>query len=118
MVLVGPARILVLDDDPMIRRVLERVSRRREDVALVTVGTPEEVLAHVAEHELDLVVCDYQLRIGTRSITCAPLIAELRERGMNVAVMTGDARAIRHDLGVPILEKPLQIADLLALLQR
>jgi len=115
---MAPARILVLDDDPMIRRVLERVAGQRDDLTLVTVATPDEVLAHLAEHELDLVVCDYQLRVGRRAITCAPLIAELRERGINAAVMTGDARAIRHDLGVPILEKPLQLADLLALVAR
>lgn len=118
MSLVHPARVLVLDDDPMIRRVLERVAQRRDDVTLVTVATPEEVLAHVAEHELDLVVCDYQLRLGGRPITCAPLIEELRERGINVAVMTGDARGVREDLSVPVLEKPLQLADLLALVAR
>jgi CheY-like chemotaxis protein len=115
---MSSARILVLDDDPMIRRVLERVAKQTEGVMLVTVATPEEVLGHVAEHEVDLVVCDYQLRLRGRTITCAALVSELRARGIAVAVMTGSARAITQDLGVPILEKPLQLADLITLAKR
>lgn len=111
-------RILVLDDDPMIRRVLERVARTRDDVTLLTAATPEEVLAHTSEHPIDLVVCDYQLRQGNRSMTSAALLAELRARGVRAAVMTGDARGIPDDLGIPVVEKPLQLADLLVLLER
>src|SRR5690606_37511850 len=43
----GAPRALVLDDDPLIRRGLERLARSRSDVVLHTVATPEDVRERV-----------------------------------------------------------------------
>ncbi len=109
-------RILVLDDDPLLRRALTRVASSRDGVDLDAVGTTAEVLERLeAGDRYDLIVCDYRLRIDGRNTTSAELVRELARRGLPVAIMTGDLDTLAPDLaGVRLLEKPLRLDDLLA----
>lgn len=113
------ARILVLDDEPMLRRALERAATSRADVELETVGTPDELLDRVPQgRPPDLIVCDYRLKVDGRSTTSAELLRELSRRGLRVAVMTGDVGSIASDLaGIPAVQKPLRLEDLVALVR-
>ncbi|HEY8426859.1 MAG TPA: response regulator [Sandaracinaceae bacterium] len=112
----GLPSILVLDDDPLVRRAIQRVAAGRRDVTVETVGTPDEVLARVdAGARYDLIVCDYRLTLGGVHTSSAELVRELTRRGQRVAVMTGDVDTIAPDLAhVPALEKPLRLDDILA----
>lgn len=107
-------RILILDDDPMIRRALERLAGDRGDLILDAVGTPDELHARIAAHRYDLIVCDYRLD-DTRKETSASLVTELATRGLRVAVVTGSSLLIEADLGVPVLEKPVRLEELVTL---
>ena len=110
-------RLLVLDDDAMIRRALERIALYRDDLALEAVGTPAEVLERVGTDPVgfDLVVCDYRLQIDGQKLNSSALVAELRTRGVAVAVMSGHVEQAMDALGVPVVEKPVRIDDLIAL---
>lgn len=109
-------RILILDDDAMIRRAFERIAEDRGDVAVETATTPGEVLERVAARAFDLIVCDYRISVDGRRETSAPLVARLRALGLPVAVVTGSIQLVHDDLGdVPMLEKPIRLDDLIAL---
>jgi CheY-like chemotaxis protein len=113
-----PLRILVLDDDPMIRRALERVAEARVDVALEAVGTPAELRTRVDETKTpyDLIACDYMLKEIGPGATSAELVRDLHRLRLPVAVMTGDVRSAVTNLGftVPTISKPLLLDDLIA----
>lgn len=110
-------RLLVLDDDTMIRRALQRIALYRTDITLETVGTPAEVLERIGADPsaFDLVVCDYRLEIDGQKLNSSALVAELRARGVPVAVMSGHVEQSMEVLGVPLVEKPIRIDDLIAL---
>lgn len=109
-------RILVLDDDPLVRRAMVRAAGARKDVTLEAVGTPDEVRERLASAELpfDLVVCDYRLKIDGHRTTSAPLVRELAARSVPVLVMTGDLDGAADVADVPSVEKPLVLDDLVA----
>lgn len=110
-----PKRILILDDDAMVRRAMLRIASARSDVILEAVGTPDEVLARLAADDgFDLVVCDYRLVVDGKPRTSEALVRELAGRGVPVAVMTGDRDTVPHLLGITTIEKPFVMDDLLA----
>ena len=55
-----PARILVVDDDPMIVRLC-RVNLELEDYEVVEAGDGKEALAVVAAEAPDLMICDVMM---------------------------------------------------------
>ena len=59
------ARILVVDDHPMVREGLVRLISRQSDLACCgEAGSPEETLGAVAREKPDLVILDLRLRSG------------------------------------------------------
>jgi CheY-like chemotaxis protein len=115
-------RILVLDDDPLLRRAIEHVASVRGDALVAAVATPGELREELAAatEPFHLVVCDFQLRNAGRATTSAELVRELAEQGLPIAVMTGDVRAARAVLGseLAMLEKPIRLDDILAEAER
>lgn len=106
-------RILVLDDDELVRRGLARLASRRTDVELDIVGHPDEVLARLADGEVyDLIACDHRLRVDGRHTTSARLVQDLAERGLRVVVLTSDVDAAPPP-GVARLDKPFHLEELL-----
>jgi DNA-binding NtrC family response regulator len=113
-------RILVLDDDPFVRRAMVRAASRRNDVTLEVVGTPDEIRDRLASaHEpFDLVVCDYRLTIDGERTTSTRLVRELAARRIPVVVMTGDLESAGEVADLPQVEKPLLLDELIAQIER
>lgn len=104
-------KVLVCDDDRVIRKLIEMVIGRRGGQDLVTVDHPDRVIAAALEHEPDIIVLDFVLpdRNGL------DVVEELRSHpdlvSTPVAFMTGredvtsDERY--HTLGVAgVIVKP------------
>jgi DNA-binding response OmpR family regulator len=107
-------RILVLDDDELVRRSLERHASRRSDVVLEVVGTMDELRARLASSEpYDLIACDHRLKIDGRSVTSDALVRELAAEGLPVVVFTADIEAVPPP-GVGLLPKPFGVDELVA----
>lgn len=58
-----PIRVLIVDDDDLFRRLLERILTRCEGDPMVcaTVGTFDEAMSHVEREAIDVVVLDGSL---------------------------------------------------------
>ena len=112
-------RILVLDDDLLVRRAIVRAAATRNDLTLEAVGTPDELWARLAADEpFDVVVCDYRLKIDGRRMTSAALCRDLVSRGHLVLIMTGDLDGAKDVADLPKIEKPLLIDDLVRAVAR
>jgi signal transduction histidine kinase/ActR/RegA family two-component response regulator len=107
-------RVLVVDDEPAVRRamrnVLERFGCETADVA----GS-DEALARLAGFEPDLVLADCRLRDGDSGLEA---IRRLRERrpGLPAVLISGDTDVgLRRDAavaGIELLHKPLTVERL------
>lgn len=83
----APARVVIVDDEPGIRRILELTLRRTGRYEVVAqVGTGEEALAAVAEHQPDVVLLDLMLGPEWGVDLIAPILA--RSPGSLVAILT------------------------------
>ncbi len=108
-------RILIVDDDPLIRRQLEELYRERKyDVD--SVGSAEDALSLLAEAEYSLAVVDLKIP-GTDGIS---LTKQVRERwpDLDVIIVTGYAsikgavEAIRHGAS-DYITKPFEREEIL-----
>jgi DNA-binding NtrC family response regulator len=115
------ARVLVIDDDPLIARAIARTLAAEHDV-LVRASARDALEGILAGERYDLVLCDLSMPgmdgVGfyERVNAVAP---DLLER---VVVMTGGAFTPRHlafleETTVPRLEKPFLITELRALVE-
>ncbi|MGE0713615.1 MAG: response regulator [Planctomycetota bacterium] len=99
-------RILVLDDDPTLRRVLQRVLERDQRWAVRPASTHAEATEVVIAQPLDLVLADATLS----GPGAAPeLVAACAIQGVSLVVLTGDREAVHPSLAAyaaAILDKP------------
>lgn len=100
-------RILWVDDDPVMRRVVELVATDL-GIPVQTARDIEAAREHLAGEVFDWIVCDYWLA-GRAS---APFVHEMVEQGRRVAVLTGDVASVDRALAVPVFEKPIFLQDL------
>ena len=110
----GSASILVIEDDPMIRELLEMLLR---DAGHCPIGAADGVVALASTERPDLIVADFNLPNGPNGVE---VIAQLREkfhREIPAIVITGDisAQTLRAiaNLGSTHLDKPVETAELL-----
>ncbi|HZZ85623.1 MAG TPA: MASE1 domain-containing protein [Anaeromyxobacteraceae bacterium] len=83
-----PGRVLVLDDDPLVGRVIGRILDRQHVVALTS---PRDALERLAREEFDLVLCDLMMPDMTGMEFHAQL-AQLRPAlAESLVFMTGGA---------------------------
>lgn len=119
----GPRlRVLIVDDEPMIGRALERALSPVDDVTVV--NSAFDALAFFeAGREFDLVLCD----LSMPGMSGAGLYDQVAERWPlllpRFVIMTGGAstdstRAFLERSSVPRLDKPIDMARLRALLDR
>jgi CheY-like chemotaxis protein len=114
-------RILVVDDDPLVRRAVQRSLASEHDVSAVASGS--EVLARIAAGErFDVIVCDLLMPSMTGMDLYEELSTISTELAQRMVFLTGGAftpRAIEFLERVPNqrLEKPFNALDLRALLR-
>ncbi len=120
--MTGPLRILVVDDDPSVRRVLERALQRRGHVAYMA-AAGDEALEILRTHEVDVVLMDLRMP-GMSGQTLYHVIAsQWPSLGTRVVVMSGDPDAVDHEEwlslnNMPVISKPFDLADLFAIIER
>lgn len=114
-------RVLVIDDEPMIRRILTRALDAQH--AVTAVSSAEAALALVAEgRRFDVVFCDLVMpemdgmQFYERLERMSPALAE-RVVFMSGGVFTSDARAFVDRLGARHLPKPFDLKQVQAVLE-
>jgi signal transduction histidine kinase len=112
------ARILVIDDDPMIGAVLKRVLDDAHDVESTT--QPQEAIARLrAGERFDLILCDMMMPEMTGIEVHAEVSETLPDQATRMMFLTGGATSARARAFVAqhagrIVEKPFVTADLVA----
>jgi len=106
-------RILVVDDEPTLRRTLERaLSSFEYDV--VAVGEPHLAYEVLEDGDFDLVLLDIHLPQMAGDALFLALVRRWPQLLGRVVLMTGDPGAVRPDwpaelLGCPVLPKPFTL---------
>ena len=110
-------RILVVDDEPMLRTMMTRVLRMHGyDVTVAANG--EEALSLMGQHHYDLVLSDMVMPICDGRC----LLRELRARGWDVPVVILTGYAETSDVALQalgaaaVLGKPAAVSEILAAL--
>ena len=118
--MTAPLNVLVVDDEPAIRRALERALKRWGHTAhLATNG--EAAIEVLGDQPVDLVVMDLRMPGMSGQTLFHSIAARWPQLVERVIVMTGDLEAEdhfdwlkQHDL--PILMKPFELKQLETLL--
>ena len=103
-------RVLIADDDPNTRYLLEAFCRHRKDLALDFVSNGQKAMAHLAEGNTAIVVADIRMPVMSGD----ELLATIKERwpSLPVLIMTSygsieDAVDFLHRGATDYLAKPL-----------
>lgn len=110
-------RLVICDDDPVIRYLLEVVLGKRGGHDIVSVANPEDVSEAVLSHDPDLVLLDYVMPRRTGLEVVEELRADPETADVKVVFLTGRVdiadEASLEALGiVGIIEKPFDTATL------
>jgi ActR/RegA family two-component response regulator len=73
-----PLRLLIVDDDEVVRDVLRLKLESRKDISLSEASSPKEALQRVANDAFDLVLLDLRLLFGTEGLDVLAEIKRLR----------------------------------------
>jgi DNA-binding NtrC family response regulator len=109
-------RILVVDDEPTLRRTLERALRSFE-YDVIAVGDPHLAYEVLEDGDFDLVLLDIHLPQMAGDALFLALVRRWPELLGRVVLMTGDPGAVRPDwpaelLCCPVLSKPFTLNTL------
>lgn len=110
-------RIVICDDDPVIRYLLEVVLGKRGGHDVRSVENPEDVRPAVIEHQPNLVLLDYVMPRRTGLEVVEELRADPRTADVKVVFLTGRVdisdEASLEALGVVgVIEKPFDTSTL------
>jgi CheY-like chemotaxis protein len=112
-------RILIVDDEPLVGRLVERAIGRHHHVTVMTTG--KEALARfVAGETFDLILCDLMMPEITGMDLYARVLALFPEQAARMVFLTGGAftaRARAFLADRPFLEKPFDLRALEALVR-
>jgi CheY-like chemotaxis protein len=114
------ARVLVVDDEPSLSRIIARTLEPEYDVSVR--GSAQEALdAILAGERYDLVLCDLAMPGMDGVAFCQRLQVVAPELAERVIIMTGGAfterlTAFLTETTIPRLEKPFLVAELRAVL--
>jgi signal transduction histidine kinase len=118
----GRVRLLVVDDDPLFARALQRTLDREHDLVVVTTG--KEALALLqGGHRYDAILCDLMMPVMTGMDLHDAITALAPEQARRMILLTGGAftsraRAFLEQTQLPWLRKPLEASGLWQALQQ
>jgi DNA-binding NtrC family response regulator len=109
-------RILIVDDEPALRRTLER-ALRSFDYDVIAVGEPHLAYEVLEDGDFDLVLLDIHLPQMAGDALFLALVRRWPQLVGRVVLMTGDPGAVRPDwpaelLCCPVLSKPFTLDTL------
>ena len=108
----GPARILIVDDDPTIRQVVGLTLARLGGYEVVVAGNVEEASALCESRSFDLAIIDRRLP-GTDGLEFARGVAS-RGGAQRTVIYSGTGQKARETLGIDAWwEKPMNATDLI-----
>jgi DNA-binding NtrC family response regulator len=121
MGLVNRTRVLVVDDEPTIRRALD-IALRRAGYEVLSAGSGEEAVALLRRERVDQLVVDLRIP-DMRGDVVFELAASLQPHLRHATVFTtGDISDRAQELvalsGCTLLTKPFDLAELIATLHR
>ncbi len=113
--------LMLVDDEPLVLRSLERSFRRKDDCSVETYTNPEEALNRLQTKTFDVIISDYRMpgMTGTEFLRAA---RELQPRAVRL-ILSGqaDQQALVHAINEAhifrFLDKPWDEATLDAALQ-
>jgi CheY-like chemotaxis protein len=114
--MIKPLAILVVDDEPAVRRALERALIRLGH-AVQTATSGEAACETLATAAVDLVLMDLRMPGMSGQTLFHSIVARWPHLVTRVIVMTGDPEAqdhhdwLRHN-DLPVLTKPFELAQL------
>ena len=116
------SRVLIVDDDPAIRRFLERAVGLNGRAA-TSVASSVEAIERASDPAIGLVVCDQRLAAGTGIDLYRTVTHRRPDLAHRFVLMTGDVdsddvRAFAADSDGAILPKPFDLAAIGRLLER
>jgi CheY-like chemotaxis protein len=114
-------RVLVVDDEPMVLRVLSQLLGRHYHVAAA--DGVEQAIAALSDEKFDVVLCDMMMLDGTGAEVYAWAHDHAPEMVQRIVFMTGGtftpkAREFLAKVSAPHIVKPFQLAELQAVLSR
>ena len=113
-------RVLVLDDEPMMTRLIEKgFSKRKDSYALQLSNNPVDTLIQIGKKLPDLLVMDLMMPVMDGFQVCSILKSSPATKDMKIVAMSGrkltatqqDFLAKNADL---FLQKPFEMGELLA----
>jgi CheY-like chemotaxis protein len=113
----GRARVLVVDDEEMVGRVVQRLLARAYDVQLET--DPQTALARLASETYDLILCDMSMPgvsgidIHERLLSTRPELAE-RLIFLTGGALSPEVETFLAGCTNPVVHKPFNAQQLLA----
>jgi CheY-like chemotaxis protein len=114
-------RVIVCDDDPVIRYLLEVVIAKRGGHEVILVEDPAQVAALAATHRPDGVLLDYMMPGLSGLDVAGELSADPATAGIPVVFLTGRADVADQEFEalnvIGVIEKPFDTATLVSQLQ-
>jgi CheY-like chemotaxis protein len=114
-------KIVVCDDDPVIRYLLEVVLAKRGGHEVVAIEHSTDVSTAVSEHSPDMVLLDFMMPGLTGLDVAAELAADPVTAATPIVFLTGRSDIADEDFAdfnvVGIIEKPFDTATLVSRLQ-
>lgn len=113
------ARILIVEDEPIIRLDLELQLERLGHRVVGMAARGEEAVAKAMELKPDLVLMDVHLDGGMDGMEAARRIRAAQDvRVVYVTAHVAPGNADQQDTAAPLLTKPFRIAELAATIER
>lgn len=114
--------VLVVENDPSMRRAYELLLRGRLGMVPRIAGGTEEALATMGEEPPDLILADYNLDNDDTGLHAIGALRDAARSVIPAIVITAqrDAEITRAcaNIGVPLMEKPIRSEELQALIER
>ncbi len=106
--------ILVVDDEPLLLRLYERILVHAGHVIVTTDSAPDAIrILTRGEQPIWLVITDWQLAEGTS----ATLISHCHTHHPNLPILCVSGSITQHQVSVPLLIKPVPPDTLLAVIR-